>query len=96
MISVSRAHEDEMAANVCGTGDERLICRVKVPDVTRLQDQCDDPVYACDNDIQGEGSSHVPVLSPYCVAVVILTAVRWGIEGIVEGRDHHKQPGDDC
>ncbi len=91
---LSRTYEDEMASNICGTGDECLICRVKVPDVARLQDQGDDPVYACDNDIKGEWSPHVPVLSPYCVAVVLVIAIGRRIEGIVEGCDNHEEPGD--
>ena len=95
-MSLSRAYEDEMAANICGTGDKCLVCRVKVPDVARLQDQRDDPVYACDNDVQGEWSSHVPVLTPYCVTVVLVIAVGRRIEGIIEGCDNHKEPGDDC
>ena len=85
-----------MTSNICSTGYEGLICREKVPDVPGLQDQRNDPVHARDNDIQGEWRPHVSVLTPYCVAVVLVMAIRWRTEGVIEGCNHYEEPGDDC
>jgi hypothetical protein len=35
------------------------------------------------------------VLSPYCVAVVLVAAIFWMSEGIVGSNDHKKEPGND-
>lgn len=81
-----------MTANIGSTVDKDFIGRVEMPDVASLHDEHDDPVNACDNSIEGEGCSHVLVLAPYGMAPVIMFAIGWSIEGIINGYDDNQEP----
>lgn len=89
-------HEDEMRPDVGSTRDEMLVGRVEMPNVTALQDEQDDPVDACNDEVKGERSPHMAVLSPYCMAMVAMFAVCRDIKGIEQCSNNHKEPGDDC
>jgi hypothetical protein len=67
-----------------------------MPNVTALHDKEDDPVDARDDEVEGERSSHVAVLSPYCMTMMVLFTVCGGVEGVVQRCNNDKQPGDDC
>ena len=81
-----------MTADTCSTVDKGLSCRIQVPNIASLHDQDDDPVDARDDGIEGEWGRHVLVLAPYCVATMIMFAVRRGIEGVVNRCDNNKKP----
>ena len=85
-------YKNEVTPDVCGTLDKGLIGRVEVPDVASLHDKHDDPIDAGHDGIEGKWSSHVPVLAPNGVASVIMFAVHWNIEGVVNCYDDNKEP----
>jgi len=85
---------NEMRSDIGCARHEMLVGRVQMPDVSALQDQEDDPVDASHDEILREWSSHPSVLSPYCMAVMVVVAVCRSIERVVESCDDHKQPGD--
>jgi len=68
--------KDEMGSDIGCTCYEVLVGRVKMPDVPALQDQEQDPIDASDDGIEREGSSGVTILSPYCVAMMVMFAVQ--------------------
>jgi hypothetical protein len=72
-----------MGSHIGSAGHEVLIGRVEMPNVTALQDEEDDPVYTCDDEVEGEGSFHMAVLSPYCMATVAMFAICGGVESVV-------------
>jgi len=84
--------KDEMGSDVGCTSYEVLVGRVQMPDVPALQDQEDDPIDTCDDEIEGERSLNPSVLSPYCVAMMAVSTVPRRVEGIVEGCNNHKKP----
>jgi hypothetical protein len=67
-----------------------------MPNVTTLHDEEDNPVDACDDEVEGERSSHMAVLSPYSMAIMAMFAVCGRGEGVEQGCNNHKQPCDDC
>ncbi len=81
-----------MTADVGSTSDEYVVGGVEVPNVATLHDKHDDPINAGDDGIEGEWGSHVPVLTPYCVASMVMFAVCGSVEGEVNRCDHHQKP----
>jgi hypothetical protein len=81
-----------MTSNIRRTLDEMLIRGVEMPDVAGLHDQHDDPVDARYDHVERERRPHVPVLAPYGMAVVVMFAVCWSIEGVKDGCDYDKKP----
>ena|SRR2546421_618536 len=85
-----------MRSNISSTRHEVLVGREKVPNIAALQDEQDDPVNTCDDGVERKWRFPMAVLSPYCMAMMAMSAVCRDVKGIVQGRDDHKEPGDDC
>jgi hypothetical protein len=83
-------HEDEMRSDVGSNRDEVLVGRVEMPNITALQDEQDDPVDACNDEVKRERSPCMAVLSPYCMAVMATFAVCRDIKSIVQCSNDHK------
>ena len=87
---IHRTHKDEVGSDIGCTSYEVLVGRVQMPDVPALHDQEDDPIDACDDEVEGERSPHSSVLSPYRMAIMAVVAVRGRVEGVVQGCNNHK------
>ena len=83
-------HGDEMRSNISGTRHEVLVGREKVPNIAALQDEQDDPVNTCEDGVEGKWSFPMPILSPYCMAMMTMFAVCRGVKGIVQCSHDHK------
>lgn len=79
-----------MTANICRALKVPLISGIEVPDVASLHDKHNDPVDARDDGIEGEWGAHAVVLAPYCVATLVVFAVR-DMEGVVDPDNHHEE-----
>jgi hypothetical protein len=86
------AYKYEVGSDIGSTGDEVLVGRVEMRNVTGLHDKKDDPVDARDDKVEGERSSHVAVLSPYCMTMMAMFAICGGVEGVVHSCNNDKQP----
>lgn len=58
-----------------------------------LQNQHDNPVNAGYDRVQAEGCAPVAILTPYCVAEMLVSAVDWPGEGVVRAEDDQDKPG---
>jgi len=87
--------EDEVASNISSTCDERLVCAPQVADIVCLQDQNDYPVDTGYHRVQAERCPSMIVLSPYCVADMLVSAIGRAREGIVGSNDDQQKPGND-
>lgn len=81
-----------MTANICSTIDEAFICRVEVPGVASLHDKDNDPINTRNDGVKGEGCTHVLILAPYCVAPMVMFAIGWSIEGVVNRCNNNEEP----
>lgn len=84
-----------MRSHVGCTGNIVLLGAPQEPNVMCLQDQDNDPVYACDHRIDTEASGMVIVLAPYCVTVLVFRAVAGLCKGIHGAKDDQHKPGKD-
>ena len=57
-----------------------------------LEDQDNNPVYACHNRVDAEATRVMVVLTPYGVTVVVLAAIGWLLEGIEGAKDDKHEP----
>jgi hypothetical protein len=89
-------YEDEMTANVRSALHECLVRGIEVQNVASLHNKHDNPINAGDDGIEGEGRPDVLVLSPYCMASMVVSAIIGSVESVVNRCDHNQKPGDDC
>lgn len=61
-----------------------------MPNVTALQNEEEDPVNSCDDEVEGERSPHMAVLSPYRMTTMTMFAVCGGVESVVQGCNDDK------
>ena len=85
-----------MTANIGSTRDKGFIGRIEVPNVASLHKKHGDPIDAGDDGVEGEWCSQALVLAPNCVASVVMFAIVWSMECVVNPYDHNKEPGDNC
>jgi hypothetical protein len=88
-------YEDEVASNISSTCNERLVCAPQIADIVCLQDQNHHPVDTGDYRVQAERGPSMTVLSPYCVADMLVSAIGRAREGIVGSNDDQQKPGND-
>lgn len=65
---------------------------IEVSHIIRLQDQNDDPVYACDDRVQCERARMMVILTPDRMAAMMSLAFGRGGESIVHSSDDNKEP----
>ena len=85
-------YHDEMTSYVGRTMEEALIGAEEITDVIGLQYQQHYPVYTGDHGVQAEWCGHVIVLSPYCMAVLLVTAVSRSLDSIDYANHHDEEP----
>jgi len=83
--------DDEVASNTSCCVDIVGVRGEKVPDVSDLQEEEEDPVDRGDDCILGEWSGICSVYSPDGVTP-LLNIIVWNVEGVVYAGDHKNQP----
>jgi hypothetical protein len=85
-----------MRSNVARTCNILLFGAPQESDIVCLEDQDNNPIHACYNGVDAETARIMVILSPYCVAVLMLRAIGRLIEGIDGARYDKYEPGHDC
>lgn len=75
LFSFQSTHEDEMASNIGSTGLVAGIRLVEILDIVGLQDEYNNPVYACNDRVESKRRVMVVILTPNCMALTMLLAV---------------------
>lgn len=90
-----QAYENKVRSHVGGTGDIVFLCAPQEPNVMCLEDQDNNPVYACNHRIDTETGGMMVVLPPYRVTVLVFRAVGGLCEGVQGPKDDQHKPGHD-
>jgi len=83
--------ENEMAPNTSGSLDIIIIVGEKVPDVSDLKEEENEPVDRGNHGIQCERCWVGFVLSPDGMGQVMLS-ILWYAKGVVDANENHKKP----
>lgn len=78
-----------MAPNISSTGLVASIRFVEILNIVGLKDEHNNPIYACNDRVQGKGRVVVIVLTPDCMAVIMPLAVLRRRESVVDSCYNH-------
>lgn len=95
ITSLSVTHQNEMAPDIGRAVQVACVCAPEVSNVVSLQDEDCNPVDAGDDSIETKRCGPMTVLSPDCVAMMLVT-VGGFVEVVVCTGDDNEEPGHYC